>query len=757
MACSTKASPESHSSLPSHQFRKAFIEPTLFGPTSENQCAVPLTRPDKSHGDGKSHAPSARLSRRPGACEHAATARRTRFGVAVRADCAIRAAHIGRPMHCRRRLPRTNRPRQRVVRAPPVAIPWTRGRSRVENVQMVLHDQPDDGLPENVFEAPAATAMAAPIGFSASAPLASSGALRNPFPPIADYAFLSDWETTCLISPAGSVEWLCVPRPDSPSVFGAILDRSAGHFRLGPYGVSVPSARRYLPGSLIMETTWQTHTGWLIVRDALVMGPWHDIERRSRTHRRTPMDWDAEHILLRTVRCVSGTAELMVSCEPAFDYHRVGATWEYSANAYGEAIARASKQPDAHPTMRLTTNLRIGLEGREARARTRMTEGDDVFVALSWTKHPAPQTYEEAADRMWKTTECWRQWINIGNFPDHPWRAYLQRSALTLKGLTYSPTGALLAASTTSLPETPQGQRNWDYRYAWVRDSTFALWGLYTLGLDREADDFFAFIADVSGANSNERHPLQVMYGVGGERSLVEDERHHLTGYDYARPVAIGNGAYDQVQHDIWGSILDSFYLHAKSREQIPETLWPVLKKQGEEAIKHWREPGRGIWEGRGGAQHFTSSKVMCWVALDRGAKLAERQGEKSYGQQWRAIADEIKADILAHGVDSRGVLTQRYGSDALDASLLLAVLTRFLPPDDPRVRNTVLAIANELTEEGLVLRYRVEQTDDGLSGQEGTFTICSFWLVSALVEIGELGRAKRLCERLLSFASPLH
>ena len=192
---------------------------------------------------------------------------------------------------------------------------------------MVLHaqpaDQPADAMPDEAFQA-APAALPSPIDFSAPAPLASSGALRNPFPPIADYAFLSDWETTCLISPAGSVEWLCVPRPDSPSVFGAILDRSAGHFRLGPYGVSVPSARRYLPGSLIMETTWQTHTGWLIVRDALVMGPWHDIERRSRTHRRTPMDWDAEHILLRTVRCVSGTVELMMSCEPAFDYHRVG-------------------------------------------------------------------------------------------------------------------------------------------------------------------------------------------------------------------------------------------------------------------------------------------------------------------------------------------------------------------------------------------------------------------------------------------------
>jgi alpha,alpha-trehalase len=623
-------------------------------------------------------------------------------------------------------------------------VKWTESASAVDDGRMVLS-------PESAKQA-----TEPPFATTSPVPYIQSSSTRNPFPPIADYAFLSDCENTCLISSNGSVEWLCVPRPDSPSVFGAILDRAAGHFRLGPYGVSVPAARRYLPGSLILETTWQTHTGWLIVRDTLVMGPWHDIETRSRTHRRTPMDWDAEHILLRTVRCVSGTVELVMSCEPSFDYHRISAAWEYSAAAYGEAIARANRGPDQHPKLKLTTNLRIGLEGREARARTRLTEGDNVFVALSWARHPAPQTYDEAADKMWKTSECWRQWINIGDFPDHPWRSFLQRSALTLKGLTYSPTGALLAASTTSLPETPRGERNWDYRYAWVRDSTFALWGLYTLGLDREADDFFSFIADVSGANNGERHPLQVMYAVGGERTLEEEELNHLSGYDGARPVRVGNGAYKQQQHDIWGTMLDSVYLHAKSREQIPEALWPVLKNQVEEAIKHWREPDRGIWEVRGEPQHFTSSKIMCWVALDRGAKLAELQGEKSYAQQWRAIAEEIKADVLANGVDSRGVLTQRYGSDALDASLLLAVLTRFLPSDDPRVRNTVLAIADELTQDGLVLRYRVEETDDGLSGEEGTFTICSFWLVSALVEIGEISRARHLCERLLSFASPL-
>lgn len=578
----------------------------------------------------------------------------------------------------------------------------------------------------------------------------------NVFPPIEDYAFLSDCETNCLIARNGSVEWMCVPRPDSPSVFGAVLDRGAGHFKLAPYGVNVPVDRRYLPGSLMVETTWQTDTGWIIVRDALVMGPWHDNDSRSRVHRRTPTDWDAEHMLLRTVRCVSGTVDLTMSCEPAFDYHRSSTVWEYSGPAYGEAVATATRTDTVCPTLKLTTNLKLGLEGREARARTRMIEGDNVFVALTWSAQPAPQSWDEASKKMWATAESWRQWINIGEFPDHPWRSYLQRSALTLKGLTYSPTGALLAAATTSLPETPQGERNWDYRYAWVRDSTFALWGLYTLGLDREADDFFSFIADVSGVNNGQQNNLQVMYGVGGERTLDEYELEHLSGYDNARPVRIGNGAYNQSQHDIWGTILDSFYLNTKSTEAVSQTLWPVIQQQVEDALKHWREPDRGIWEVRGEPQHFTSSKVMCWVALDRGAKLAEMHGAKSYVKTWREKADEIRDDILACGVNSDGVFTQRYGSDALDASLLLIVLLRFLPPDDERVRKTVLAIADDLSENGLILRYRVEETDDGLSGKEGTFAICSFWMVSALVEIGELERAKALCQRMLAFASPL-
>jgi len=353
-----------------------------------------------------------------------------------------------------------------------------------------------------------------------------------------------------------------------------------------------------------------------------------------------------------------------------------------------------------------------------------------------------------------QTQEFWRQWLDHGEFPDHPWRVYLQRSALTLKGLTYAPTGAIAAAATTSLPETPGGERNWDYRYAWIRDSTFALWALYTLGFDYEANDFFSFVADACGYGER---PLQIMYGIGGERKLEEEILPHLDGYEGARPVRVGNAAYKQEQHDVWGASLDSVYIHTKSRDYLPEQLWPMLSRQVEEALEHWREPDRGIWEVRGQPQHFTSSKLMCWVAADRGARLASlRDDDQQTAERWQKAADEIHADICANAIDERGVFVQHYGTKALDASNLLMPLVRFLPPDDERIVKTVRAIAKELTQHGLVLRYRTQETDDGMQGEEGTFLICSFWLVSALVEIGDHKHACDLCERLLTYASPL-
>ena len=569
------------------------------------------------------------------------------------------------------------------------------------------------------------------------------------FPAIADYAFLSDCETNCLLAPSGAVEWMCIPRPDSPSIFSTLLDRGAGSFRVGPFGAQVPAARRYLPGTLVLETTWQTPTGWLIVRDALVVGPWHNVERRSQTHRRAPTDTDASHVLVRTMDCVYGTVDVSVTCRPEYDYGRMPADWSYPGAGYGTVVGSAHGQP----TLTLTSSIRLGLEGRIVTGRTRMHEGERQFVALAFSELPGPTDVDDAGRLIEETCEFWRQWLSQGSFPDHPWRAYLQSSALALKGLSYAPTGALMAAATTSLPETPHGERNWDYRYSWIRDSTFALWGLYTLGFDREADDFFYFIHDVA---SDDPDHLQIMYGVDGERDLAERTLDHLSGYGDARPVRIGNGAAGQHQHDVWGALLDSVYLHTRSRDQMPEELWPIVVAQVEQAAAQWREPDRGIWEVRGEPQHFTMSKIMCWVALDRGARLAALHDSPEQAQRWQHLADEIRADVLANGVDDRGVLTQRYGSPDLDASLLLAPLVRFLPPDDPRIRGTVLAIANELTQDGLVLRYRTESTDDGMSGVEGSFTICSFWLVSALIEIGEADRARALCERLLSHASPL-
>jgi alpha,alpha-trehalase len=606
---------------------------------------------------------------------------------------------------------------------------------------------------------PANEDTALDIGDGRAAPDAAGAALtlpkratpelrRSPFPPIAEYAFLSDREVNALIAPSGNAEWLCLPRPDGPSVFGSILDRGAGGFRFGPADVLVPAGRRYLPGTMVLETTWQTRTGWMIVRDALAIGPWYSGERLSH-YRRPPGDHEAEHCLLRTVRCVNGHVELALNCEPMFGYGKTEARWDYDGSGYGSAVAQGEP---GDLILRLNTNLRLAFEGRGAHAFSTLAEGDTAFVALAWGEDsPVPKTFDDAADRMWRTGDYWREWLHHGDFPDHPWRLHLQRSALTLKGLTYVPTGALLAAPTTSLPETPQGERNWDYRYAWIRDATFALWGLYTLGFDYEANNFFYFIADACGDDD-----LQVMYGVAGEKQLDEKILDHLTGYERAWPVRIGNGAYNQEQHDVWGSFLDSVYLHTRTRDQLPERVWPLLKRAVESAIAHWKKPDRGIWEIRGEPKHFVSSKVMCWVACDRGARLARIHDDMDLAQKWQTAADEIQADVLEHGVDSRGVFVQHYDTTALDASVLLLPLVRFLPREDPRIKATVLAVADELTVDGLVLRYRVEETDDGLSGEEGTFAICSFWLVSALVEIGEVHRARQLCEKLLSYASPL-
>jgi GH15 family glucan-1,4-alpha-glucosidase len=563
-------------------------------------------------------------------------------------------------------------------------------------------------------------------------------------PPIGSYGFLSDCHTAALVSFSGAVEWLCTPRFDSPSSFGALLDRAAGHFRLAPQGVVVPISRRYEPGTLVIETTWVTDTGWVVVHDALTIGEWVAQGERSRPQ----TEHESDHSLLRTMTCIDGTVEMEMEGLPRFAYGADAPSW--SGGELGAAVARGPDGAELH----LNSDMEITVDGEVARGRLRLREDESAFCAISWGEGSlgGPRSAPEALERLDSTEEFWRAWLRDGNFPDHPWRIHLQRSALVLKGLTYAPTGALLAAPTTSLPETPGGERNWDYRFSWIRDSTFSLWALHTLGFDQEARDFMRFVLNICHKDPR----LQIMYGIGGERELTEQILDHLDGYVGSRPVRIGNGAFDQRQNDVWGALLDSIYLHEKA---LKGTATPadrqLIVAQVEAAIEAWEHPDQGIWESRGEPKHYGSSKLMIWVAVDRGRRLARGAGFDDKADEWEREAKRMREEILERGVRD-GVFRQHYDTDALDASTLLIPLLRFLPPHDPRVRATVEAIDSDLTEHGLVLRYKVEDTDDGLHGEEGTFLICSFWLVSALSEIGEQARARALCERLLASAGSL-
>ncbi len=575
-----------------------------------------------------------------------------------------------------------------------------------------------------------------------------SAAAPSPFPPIADYGFLSNCHTGALVAPDGSVDWLCVPAFDSPSVFGALLDRQAGSFRIGPFGTNVPTQRHYEPGTNTLVTSWSVPAGWIVVRDCLTMGITNHDDTVT-PHTRPPVDYDADHMLIRTVTCIGGNVEVELVCEPVFDYGRTPGNWSLTDG--GRFVAEVK---GAGNTLRLAASVRLGIEGGRVRGRHHLQEGEELFCCLSWADGMrTPVDVEDAKARVEETTRLWRGWLERARIPDHRWRYPIMRSALAIKGLTYLPTGATVAALTTSLPETPGGERNWDYRYTWIRDTTFTLQALHYLALDWEANDFMQFVGDLE---PDSRGALQIMYGIDGRRDLTESFREDLSGYAGASPVRIGNAAFDQRQNDVFGAVLDSILLHTRRSQRLPRRLWPIVEAQAEVATNVWREPDQGIWEARGAPQHYVSSKLMCWVAMDRASKLAEIRGDAKRAAEWRVTAEEIKDDILTHGLTDEGVLRQHYSTDALDASTLLAALFGFLPASDERLKNSVLAIANELTDNGFVLRYKTDETDDGMSGKEGTFLICSFWLVSALAIIGELQQARDLMEKLLRVASPL-
>jgi alpha,alpha-trehalase len=576
------------------------------------------------------------------------------------------------------------------------------------------------------------------------------------FPPIADYAFLSDCEVSCLVAPDSAVEWLCLPRPDSPSVFGAMLDRKAGSFRFAPQNAGHPHDRRYVPGTMVAETTWHTPTGWLLVKDLLVMGPAPEGTRRA-DYRRAPGESVGAGSLLRVATCIDGEVDVAVDCIPNFDYGRRGGHWEYTGPGYG---ALAVKDSDSGLTLTLCSSFRLETMGQRCMGEGTIRKDETAYVALTWGGEPI-ESVEDALAAVVATEQSWRNWLRAAHLPDHPWRRYIERSALTLKGLSYAPTGAIMAAATTGLPETPGGERNWDYRFTWIRDSCFGLRSLYQMGFNWEAIHFFAFVLEAvlggEQADGSTTPHLQIMYGIGGERDLTEHLLEHLSGWRNSKPVRIGNAAYDQAQLDVWGMLLDSIWTQTqRSNIQMADATWEAVASLVDQAVASRHDPDQGLWEVRGPPQQFTESKVMCWVAVDRGVRLAEERGDEKRAKNWKKIAEEIKTEVLKQGVSDKGVFKQAYDTDDLDASLLLIPILGFLPPDDARVRATVLAIADHLTEDGLVLRYRTDTTDTGFKGKEGTFNICSFWLVTTLAMIGELDRARALCEKLLSFAGPL-
>ncbi len=464
---------------------------------------------------------------------------------------------------------------------------------------------------------------------------AQSAAAPSPFPPIADYAFLSNCHTGALVAPDGAIAWLCVPRFDAPSVFGTLLDRQAGYFRFGPFGINVPTTRAYEPGTNVLVTTWNTPSGWVIVRDALTIGPRRG-EDKITPHTRPPADQDGDHVLVRTARCLEGSMEMELICEPAFDYGRtsgrVVAGRRGSPRRGCDRRGRDGEAADRHGA---------GHRGQPGPGAPHPRGGrPGLLLTVLGRGFASPTDLDEAKARIDATRRYWRDWLTGARLPDHRFRERIQRSALAIKGLTYMPTGATVAALTTSLPETPGGERNWDYRFTWMRDSTFTLQALHYLDLDWEADEFMQFVADLE---PNDDGALQIMYGIDGRRDLTESTRDDLSGYAGARPVRVGNGAFDQRQNDVFGAALDSILLHTRRSQRLPRRLWPIVEAQAKCATAVWKNPDQGIWEARGKPQQYVSSKLMCWVALDRAAKLAEIRGDSELQQEWGSTAEEIK------------------------------------------------------------------------------------------------------------------
>jgi alpha,alpha-trehalase len=558
--------------------------------------------------------------------------------------------------------------------------------------------------------------------------------------PIAAHALLSDCHSAALVTTDGSVDWMCFPRFDSPSVFGRLLDERAGHWSIRPAG-GYTASRRYLDRTLVLETRFETPTGVLVLVDALATGP------DNRGH---AIGKGAPHLLIRSVACTAGTVDVDVEFAPRPEY---GLLRPLLSHVDSGVTTRGGAE-----WLVLSSPVPMHLEASTATARPTVHAGETLPFALhrsTLEQQPARVwAPDEIAAKLDATIAAWRSWSHLHQTYDGPWRDLVLHSGRVLQALTYQPSGAIVAAPTTSLPEGVGGERNWDYRYSWVRDASFTMEALWVAACPDEANDFFAFMTTAAAAAVGPDTPLQIMFGIGGEHDLTERTLPHLSGWRDSRPVRVGNGAWSQQQIDVYGELLGAAHRLADQIGAMDDDMRAFLVALADTAAERWREKDQGIWEVRGEPRHFLYSKVMCWVALDRAVKLAGRLRAGEKVDAWKAAQDEIWETVVREGWnESVGAFTQYFGSTDLDASNLMMPIVGFLPADDPRMLSTVDAIAQRLTDErGLVYRYRTEGGVDGLAGEEGTFLLCTFWLAQALAQSGQVQRARTVFELAVGY-----
>jgi GH15 family glucan-1,4-alpha-glucosidase len=557
--------------------------------------------------------------------------------------------------------------------------------------------------------------------------------------PIADYALLSDCRSAALVSRAGSIDWLCLPRFDGPAVFARLLDDSAGHWSIGPV-LDAQATRRYVDDTMVLETTFRTATGTATLVDALAVGP------NERGHE---LGAGPPSLLLRQVTGIDGAVDLESEFAPRPEY---GLIYPLLIPVEGGVTARGGADVLAFSSpVPIQTRASIG------EARFTVRSGETLSFALSYATSSEPRpgmwSQQEIADRLHDTTTAWHTWSELHQRYDGDWCDLVRHSGRVLYALTYYPTGAICAAPTTSLPEAPGGPRNWDYRYAWVRDASFTLQALWVAACPDEAAKFFEFVTHAAAMQIRHGQDLQIMFGIGGERDLSERELPQLRGWRNSAPVRIGNGAWNQRQLDVYGELLDAAHRLPDQLERVGPEPRQLLADLADAAGARWREKDQGIWEVRGEPRDFLYSKLMCWVAVDRAVALAAQLDALDRVDDWKQARDEIQDAILHQGWNERiGAFTQSFGSDDLDASNLMMPIVGFIPATDPRMLATINATADRLTDgRGLVYRYRAH---DGLEGEEGTFLLCTFWLAQAFALAGELDRARATFEAAIAFVN---